>query len=169
MENIEEKLIIYTLTPKWICFLFVYFTLFIIICLIITLKFLLKFSNTDNNVNNIIKYTLYLSISTSGMLSGVCYNYKLYKACIKNMIEKDIENLKLIGNLAYFILRPLFSMVFSIVAVIGMLGGMYIVTGNLDYILNEKFMYLSMFVSCMIGFSTGDFMNKFRIFSKNKI
>ncbi len=168
MEKQKDKNIIYTLSQNWIYFLYVYFTLVIISCLIITILLLSKFCESNED-NNIIKSTLLLSLSTSGMLSGVCYNYKLYKACIEKMIEKEIDSIQLTGNIAYFILRPLFSMVFSIVGVIGMLGGMFIVTGNLDYILNEKFMYLSIFLSCMIGFSTGDFMDKFRIFSKKNV
>ena len=168
MCNQEEKNIIYTLTQKWINILYVYFSLIIISCLITTIILLSTFSNSSED-KNIIKYTLLLSLSTSGMLSGVNYFRKLYKACIKNMIDKEVDITRLKGNIAYFILRLLFSMVFSIVAIIGMLEGIFFVTGNLDYILNEKFMYLSMFISCMIGFSTGDFMDKFKIFSKDKI
>lgn len=117
----------------------------------------------------IMKYTLFLSLSTSGMLSGVQYIKRLYKACINDLIDTQNNNIRRIGFVMYFLFRPIFAMVFAVVAIIGILSGMFIVTGNLDYIINEKLMYLSTFVSCIIGYSIGEVMDRFKLFSKEKI
>ena len=50
-----------------------------------------------------------------------------------------------------------------------LLSGMFVVTGNLDYILNEKFVYLCVVLSCFLGYSVGDMLDKFEKFSKEKV
>ena len=121
-------------------------------------------------VKEILKKSFYISIAVSGMFSSIQYIIKLYKACIGDRINlvKE-EGLKRLGNSAYFIFRPPFAIAFSIVMVFGMLSGMYAVTGSLDYILNEKFIYLCVIMSGFIGFSIGKVINKFSNVSSEKI
>ncbi len=71
--------------------------------------------------------------------------------------------------MAYFLFRPLFSIVFVVVMIVCLLSGMYTVTGVLDYILNDKFIYLSMIISSFIGYSIGNFMDNFQKISDKKI
>ena len=50
-----------------------------------------------------------------------------------------------------------------------LLSGMFIVTGNLDYILNIKFVYLCVVLSSFLGYSVGDLLDKFEKVSKKQI
>lgn len=117
----------------------------------------------------LLTYTFIASLSVSGMLCSIQYIKRLYKACMTDRVDLSDDKLKRIGNMMYFLLRPLFSFVFVIVMIFAILSGMFIVTGSLDYILNEKFLYLCVILSSFIGFSIGKLLDKFETMSNEKI
>ena len=53
--------------------------------------------------------------------------------------------------------------------IISLLSGMLVIIGNLDYIINEKFLYLCVILSSYIGYSIGHVLDKFEISSQEKI
>ena len=46
---------------------------------------------------------------------------------------------------------------------------MFIVTGSLNYVLNEKFIYMCMIASSCIGYSIGKMIDKFENVSEKQI
>lgn len=117
----------------------------------------------------LLRKTFCVSLAFSTMLCAVQYTKRLYKACITDRINTSSDVFVQIGNVAYFISRPFFACAFSIFCVYVLLSGMYIVTGSLDYILNEKFLYLCVVISAIIGFSVGKVMDKFESICSEKI
>lgn len=152
-----------------VIFLFIYYFILLVLggCVSIGIAITLT---TKMPKFQILKDSFYVSISVSGMLCSIQYIKRLYKACITGRI--DITNgdiVKQIGNMAYFIFRPFFAFVFSIIMVFAMLSGMFVATGNLDYILNEKFVYLCAIFASFIGYSIGKLIDRFGNISVEKI
>ena len=119
--------------------------------------------------NQLMIKSIISSLSVSGMLCSLQYTKRLYKACITDRILPITTFAGRIGNLAYFLLRSFFAFVFVIVMIFALLSGMFVVTGNLDYIINEKFLYLCVILSSFIGFSVGQLLDKFERISEEKI
>ena len=94
---------------------------------------------------------------------------RLYKACITDRIIECYSTFGQLGNIVYFVLRPFYSFVFVITMIFALLSGMFVITGNLDYIINEKFLYLCVILSSFIGYSVGHVLDKFELYSKEKI
>lgn len=157
----------YTLSRGWVIFLFIYYAMLIINGLVISSYVLLNVTKEDSW--NIVLHAVIVAFAMSTMLSAVRYTRVLYIACIHDLIMEKIHLHRQIGNVIYFLSRPLFAMVFSIVAVVAILGGFFIVTGGLDCFINEKFLYLVAIVSCMVGISGGKTLDKFRDLSDDRI
>lgn len=167
MEKKNE--IIYCLSRRMVIFLFFYYSIYLILGGFFSVA-IAQTLTQELNTQEILEKSFFISIAVSGMLCSIQYIIKLYKACITERIYLVKEDgLKRLGNNAYFIFRPLFAIAFSIVMVFGMLSGMYAVTGSLDYILNEKFIYLCVIMSGFIGFSIGKVIDKFNNISSEKI
>ncbi len=160
--------LIYSLSKKMLIFLFGYYFIILIlggISAVIISCGLMK----EVTKEQIIKQAFAISIAVSGMLCSVQYIKRLYKACLTDRIEISNDLIKCIGNVTYFIFRPFFAFVFAIVMVFMLLSGMFVVTGNLDYILNEKFVYLCVIISSFLGYSIGDLLDRFERISKEKV
>lgn len=160
--------LIYNLSKKMLIFLFVYyFTILILggISAVIIACDLMK----EMTHEQIMKQAFVVSIAVSGMLCSVQYIKRLYKACLTDRIEISNDLIKCIGNVTYFIFRPFFAFAFAIVMVFMLLSGMFVVTGNLDYILNKKFVYLCVVISSFLGYSVGDLLDRFEKISKEKV
>lgn len=123
----------------------------------------------EMNQEQIMKGAFIISIAVSGMLCSIQYIKRLYKACLTGRIKTNDDIVKCIGNITYFIFRPFFAFAFSIVMVFMLLSGMFIVTGNLDYILNRKFVYLCVILSSFLGYSVGSLLDRFEKVSEEKI
>ena len=160
--------LIYTLSKKMVVVIYIYYLIIIIAGIIISIK-IMESVTTETPKLELIKNTFIVSLSVSGMLSSVRYVKSLYKACIMERIEASNNTLKCMGNFAYFIFRPIFSFVFSIIMIFAMLSGLFFISGNLDYILNEKFLYMCVVMSSIIGFSIGKLLDKFENLCSEKI
>ena len=119
---------------------------------------------------NILLYTNFASISVACMLCSLQYLKRIYKACIDERVDFGGADSwqKRIGNLLYFILRPLYASVFVVVAEFALLSGVIIVTAT-DFVLNERFLYLCVIMAAVIGFSTGRVLDAFESYSAKKI
>lgn len=164
----KNELLIYNLSKGKVIFLFVYYFFVMLaggICILkVSGKLMMELEREQ-----ILQITFMLSLASSGMLCSMQYIKRLYKACLTDRIETCDSDMKEIGNMAYFLFRPFFAFVFTIVTVFALLSGMFVVTGNLDYILNDKFVYLCMVTACYIGYSVGKVLDRFEKLSEKKV
>ncbi|UZW13174.1 hypothetical protein OSC52_15155 [Clostridium pasteurianum] len=155
--------------------LFIYFFIILILGLSITVFSLFISLNTEfsyipqilsNNFNiskglNIYSLALIGSIGSSLLGNSIYYIRKLYKFSIgkKFILEITTLNDKVenFGTLVYFISRPFFSISFSLLILIGIKSGMFILTGKSDS-LNSNIVDVMMFINYFTGFSTGKFL-----------
>lgn len=160
--------LVYSLSKKMLIFLFIYyFTILVcggVFAIIIACSLM-----QEMNQEQVMKMAFIVSIAVSGMLCSIQYIKRLYKACLTDRIEINDDMVKCIGNITYFVFRPFFAFAFSIVMVFMLLSGMFIVMGNLDYILNKKFVYLCVVLSSFLGYSVGNLLDRFEKISKEKI
>ena len=160
--------LIYSLSKRMLIFLFIYYFLFLVCGGIFAIKIACRLMR-EMSQGQIMEMAFIVSIAVSGMLCSIQYIKRLYKACLTDRIEMNNGTIKNIGNITYFILRPFFAFALSIVMVFMLLSGMFIVTGNLDYILNKKFVYLCVVLSSFLGYSVGNLLDKFEKISEEKI
>lgn len=158
----------FNLTKKQLCGIFIYYSLFLIVGLLISVFTLIEFNQTLSQEQLMLK-TVIASLAVSLMLCSIQYLKRLYKACITERIKECQDFDKDFGNVIYFITRPFFSLVFVVIMILSILSGMFIVTGNLDYVINEKFLYLCVMCSSFIGYSVGRVLDKFEEISNKKI
>jgi len=121
------------------------------------------FSLTFNDIN----YNTRVSIVELGLiggagsaLTGCCIFYlrKLYKASINKEMSVPIteeQEYRQMGIFAYYALRPLFSIVFSLLIHIILRSSAHVITVKGTQ-LDDGFVYLSMFLSFFAGFASGD-------------
>lgn len=160
--------LVYTLSTRMVVLLFVYYLIWMLggmagagIVLWHTLD------TTDKKCVIILSFMV--SIAMSGTLCSIQYIRRLYRACLTDRVERAATDRRWIGNMAYFIFRPFFACVFSIVMLFALLSGMVIVTGTVDYVLNERFVYLCAVLSGYLGFSVGKFLDKFEKTSEEAV
>ena len=159
----------YDLSKGNVITLFVYYIILIAGGIFGSVVTILQLVQNEMPTKVLLQNTIIASFSVSIMLNGVQYCKRLYKACITERIILSEKPFGTLGNLMYFILRPLYALVFTVVMIFALLSGMFIVTGNLDYIINERFLYLCAVLSSFIGFSTGHLLDKFEAISHKKI
>ena len=102
--------------------------------------------------------------------SSIFYIRKIYKSCIQQkFIIDEVDNYRILrfGTMIYYLARPLFAIGFSILIVIGIKSGSML-TSKSTIILDDGFLYLTMFFSFFVGFSTGQFIKSLEAKS-NKI
>ena len=147
------------LTNTWVLSLFIYYLLVFIagICLSI-IALLPDLAGIEKS--DITKVALIGSIGMACIGSSIFYIRKLYKLCFKEhvTIEKDTY-LKRVGTIVYFLARPIFSLGFSILVVIGLQSG-FMLTSNKPLDLNNGFVYITMFASFFVGFLSGRFIKQ---------
>lgn len=167
-EQKKHEKLRYTLSKKCVYIVSIYYIVLILIGIVASV---LIMANMQKVVaDNILLYTNYASISVACMLCSVQYLKRIYKACIEERFDstKSDSWQKNTGNLLYFFLRPIFASVFVIIAETALLSGVIIVTAT-DFILNERFLYLCVLMSAVIGFTTGRVLDAFENYSSKKI
>lgn len=158
----------YDLTKGNVIFLVGYYSIYIICGIIISIMELYCEKNILD-MKRLITHVVFSSFGVSGMLCSVQYIRRLYKACITERIKSEISTIGQVGTMVYFIFRPIFTFCFLIVIIVGIVSGMYVVTGSLDYVMNEKMIYVCMIMSAYIGYSIGSFIDKFESVSEKQI
>lgn len=164
----KQHSIIFNLSKPMIVFIYIYYFLIILAGSIFSIVIACDI-NYCIEESEILQMTFVASLSVSGMLCSIQYIHRLYKACIDEKIDVNTSFLKCIGNFMYFITRPFFSFSFVIIMIFSLLSGMYVVIGEFDLVINDKFLYLCVILSSFIGFSVGKVLDKFRIISDGKI
>ncbi|MDL2236416.1 hypothetical protein LJC56_01075 [Christensenellaceae bacterium OttesenSCG-928-K19] len=164
-----EKKLKYLLTEKSIKSIFRYLIVLLLIGICGSIYVFIKINEIQQN--DILLYTIIVSISVCLMFCSIKYIRKLYLACIESRIERPEDDMihRSMGVAIYFYLRPAFAVVFVIIAIFAMLAGLLIVTSSLDYVLNNKFLYLSVIVSSFIGYSIGSVMDRFGDYSQKQV
>ena len=159
----------YTLSRKALATIISYYIIIIFGGIVIQV---LIISNIAGFVkDNILFYSAISSLSVSGVLCSFQYLKRIYKACLDDRIvfptsvDKTYQQ---VGNVLYFITRPLFAFGFVILAEFAMLGGIIIITA-VDFEVNERFLYLCVVVSAFIGFSIGRILDGFESLSTKKV
>lgn len=118
---------------------------------------------------NITIISLIGGAGTALMGATIFYLRKLYKSSIKNILSEptdDKDKTKELGLFAYYLLRPIFAISFSIIFQIGLKASVSIVTVT-ETNLAEGMIYLTMITSFFIGFAAGDVISKLEDYSKN--
>jgi Na+/melibiose symporter-like transporter len=170
MEKKKWESLNYTLSNKWLYIIVGYFIL-LLVCGMITVIFIMT-NVSESRQGNIILNTTFISISVAAMLCSVQYLKRLYKACLDGKVRfpEKTESLMHFGNVIYFFLRPIFAMAFVIVAVFALLSGALIVspTGT-STIIDDRFLYLCVVMSSVIGFSIGRVLDGFEVLSSKQV
>lgn len=153
-----------TLSKNNIIFLFSYYFILLFVTVSITIYILYNhYLNISNSTSFIESFNTILAgcISFSICASCIYYIRKLYKLSLADKItvlSSNEINLIHIGTLCYFIIRPWFAGVFSIILFLGLNSGILIVNGNNNHPTN-RLMDLYIFLSFFVGFSSGKFLH----------
>ena len=126
-------------------------------------------SLVDEGTNfSLMQKTLITSFACCLYTCGMQYIKRLYKACIQERIcikeRVDDKSTKYFGNFIYFIFRPVFAIVFVLIAIIALKAGIILVTVQDSLVMNERFFYISVLMAAGIGFSVGKVLDNFEIF-----
>jgi hypothetical protein len=155
----NEKKAWFRLSKKSIKFLKTYYLALFIVGLIgLGLFFFYIF---QLNEFTIFQKSIIGSVLISLTGSTIFYYRKLYKACINLdflLPTSDEDLIRENGIKSYFLLRPLFSVIFSILFNVIVLEGIRISTEQSE--LKEGFIYTCVFLSFFAGFSSGDILDK---------
>ena len=143
-----------TISEKALVLIFIYYCLILITGLIgSTWAILVNHCSGKALEKIVIAITGSLSMAAVG--SSIFYIRKIYKASIQERISNPVDNnIRGIGTIIYFVIRPIFSLGLSILVVVGINAGMLSMSDqNLE--LNEGFVNICMFISFFCGFSSG--------------
>jgi hypothetical protein len=164
-NNINRKLYI---TKHWVIALFIYYIVLFFVSLL-SMGYVLFNSNSINL--DIFEQALLGSASMALAAACAAYMRKLYKLCFNfSSGQDDVDQLflKRMGTVLYFIIRPLFSILFSTLVVIGIRSGI-ILSSSSELKLDEGFLYLTMASSFYVGFLSGDFIKKLESKGQKKL
>lgn len=153
----EEARTLY-LSIMWIVIIFVYYFFVFAAGIYTALMALLPEHFLTGNAST---FTLAVigAIGMSATGSAIYYLRKLYKSCFLATPDSSTENkLKRIGTVIYFLVRPVFSIGFSLLVIVSLRAG-FTLASKKPIELNEGFIYVSMFLSFYVGFFSGRFIN----------
>jgi len=157
----EKKNTDIILTYKAVVFISIYYLFVFILGIYFSLKtllFYLSLVDDVSNISNVLLLTILGSLGMSCIGSSIFYSRKIYKYCINSINltspEINFKNIKCLGSFFYYISRPLFSIGFSLLIIVGLLSGFMISSSN-KIALTQGFIYINMFLSFFSGFSAG--------------
>lgn len=108
------------------------------------------------------------SIACAG--SSIFYLRKLYKTILGGslvLVETNGDP-RTLATLSYFLARPLFSIIFALLVVIGIRSGLAVSSARpttIDY----GFVQMTMFFSFFVGFLSGRFIRKLEVWGESMI
>jgi hypothetical protein len=138
--------------------LLAYYGIILIISLSTSVYLVVNYQMRDDV--SIFMKALLSAIAFSVVGNSVFYVRKLYKACINLDIshpENTLDEIRQLGVVMYFLLRPLFSVVFAILMLIIFKAGISFMTTNGE--LSEGFIFTCMFFGFFVGYSAGDIVD----------
>ncbi|MEX0084815.1 hypothetical protein [Clostridium butyricum] len=164
------------ITSRGIKILLFYFPILLILSIFSTINIILissgtnliyKFDKTNNILSNQITFCVIGSISTNLMACSMFYIRKIYKMLLSsNFTIQNEGSLKTLGTILYFIIRPIFSVCFTLLLIIGLKAGLINIFEN-DNTISSSFTDVCMFISFLIGFSSGKFLESIEKKSEN--
>ena len=159
------------ITSKGILFLLFYFPTLLIVSIIFTIIINLVnngiISSQYITISNQIPLAIFGSISINLMGCSIFYIRKIYKILLSSSFTVQSKgSLKTLGTILYFIMRPVFSICFTLLLIIGLKAGLINIFQNNNTI-NSSFTDLCMFISFFIGFSSGKFLESIEKKSEN--
>jgi hypothetical protein len=158
----------YTFSNNWFRVIIAYYI--VLLSCGVTVSVLVMANISTFVVKNILLHSSFASMAVAAMLCSVQYLRRLYKACLEDRVHiiQSGEEIKQFGNVMYFILRPIYAIVFVLVAEFALLSGIMIIV-PIDFQLNEKFLYFCVVVASIIGFSIGQILDKFEALSSKQV
>lgn len=157
----------YAITNLTYLFLIIYYGLLFVL----EIKFfwnVLLWEYQTSSPFNILPLSIIAS-ATTGLLGGTIYYIrKLYLIGIQNRLKHDCSFIEIAGTTLYFVIRPLFSMVVTVIIMLGFAVGIFsfFVAGG---ILTQNFINFSMVISFFLGISNGKLMDKLNEVGNNFI
>lgn len=155
------------ITSKGIKVLLFYFPVLLIISILFTTSIILInngiIENTilyesSNIFANQIALAVIGSLSTNLMGCTIFYTRKIYKILLSSSFcVQNYGTLQTLGTILYFIIRPVFSMCFTLLLIIGLKAGLINIFQN-NTTISSSFTDICMFISFFIGFSSGKFL-----------
>ena len=148
----------FILSRQKIKFLLGYYIILFIIGLILTLFALLQESIQMPFTMTISLISVIGGFGTALIGSSTFYLRKIYKASINKEMSSptnEDERVRELGIFAYYFLRPLFAIGFSILIHIALKSSVHLITVK-ETRLDEGFIYLTLFLSFFAGFAAGD-------------
>lgn len=152
------------LTKKSVLFIDIYYYILLVIALALTIRILINTWAYSDVIDQgkIMMYSIYGCIATSVLGCSCYYTRKLYRLKLAGKLcypkEKSEEELKILGAISYFLSRPLYAMVFSIISIIGIKCGL--MSFSLQKVeISASFIEVTMFICFFIGFGTGKFLS----------
>jgi len=137
--------------------LFVYYVALCVTGAAFAIRFVRPGVNESSGVE-LLSRALFASAGMAILGNSIYYIRKLYKACIQERIDATGgTSLARIGAAVYYFSRPLFSLGFAILIVVGTMSGDLLVSGRKD-ITSESFIHVCMFLSFFAGFAAGNFI-----------
>lgn len=108
------------------------------------------------------------SMACSG--SAIFYFRKLYKSILRGSltVTSTTTDLNAIATFAYFVARPLFSVIFALLIVIGIKSGLAL-SGAAPANIGYGYVQMTMFFSFFAGFLSGRFIRKLETWGERMI
>lgn len=157
-ENQQDKL--YALTYKNIVFITIYYVLFLIVAIIgVAVTIYIEYA-LDKQIEPIL--LAIVGCSFSGLLGSLMYYIrKIYLSSVLNKIKKsgDFTSVEKWGTIIYFVIRPIFSVIISAIAVMGLSAGVFTFFIS-DGTLNNTFVDFTRVVSFFLGVSNGKLIDR---------
>jgi hypothetical protein len=142
--------------------LFVYYFVIIIAGLVLAGLTLIAPNSIIKEETSLFSLSLLGSCAMALNGSGIFYLRKLYKLCFSSNLTISADPGSFIqrtGTLIYFIARPIFSLGFALLVVIGIRASFYLLAETTAD-LTSGFQYSTMFVSFFVGFLSGRFVKQ---------
>ena len=148
------------ITSKGIIILLFYFPSLLILSILSAIGIICSSlaNETNTTFSNQISFALIGSISTNLMACSIFYIRKIYKIFLSSSFTVQNQgSLKTKGTILYFMIRPIFSVCFTLLLIIGLKAGLINIFQN-DNTISSSFTDVCMFISFFIGFSSGKFL-----------
>jgi len=166
MQSLPEKQTWFKMTKNVALLIFLYYVFLIGIFAFLFIRSIFIFPPENENV--LFRNTILSSIYISILGASVFYIRKLYKACINADLanpETYQDKIRQLGVSFYFFLRPIFASIFSIVILFALKSGAGIMTASKS--LTTDFFYVAILICFFVGYSAGDFIDRFELIGKS--
>jgi hypothetical protein len=156
MESTENKWMRIGKSSLW--FLFIYYIIIYLLATCTCIWMVLGFPGFKEEIDIFTK-AIFGSILSALSGSTLYYIRKLYKNAIQNNIIgiEPGNQIQSIGVFIYFFIRPLVSLIAGPIIVLGLYGSIFKIM-SIECQPQNSFLYISMFLSFIGGFTIGNFI-----------